>query len=374
MEIRNPFVVSGYNSPRDFCDREDETTRIINAASNGRNLTLISWRRLGKTGLIHHVFYKLARDRKVACFYADLLPTSGLDEFIKTFADAVLGKLDSKPQKAIRNLGIALRSIRPVIQYDTLTGEPQVTFEILDQGKGKETLGEVFAYLKKHPGKIVIALDEFQQIDAYPEKNTEALLRSFIQSTPNVSFIFSGSKKHVLSAMFLHAGRPFFNSTEMMDLDVIDPDVYAGFIRSRFRQAGKQVPAEGIGLVQEWCRYHTWYVQYACNRIFALPVTKYDLEIIRASLLKILEEQSVVYYNYRNLLSSFQWMVLTAVAQEKRVTEPYGKTFISKYGLGSPSSVKTALAALEDKEMVMRDNGAYQVYDVFLSRFLERLA
>jgi uncharacterized protein len=58
--IKNPFLIAGYHSPAYFCDRERETEKIISALTNDRNISLISPRRIGKTGLILHVFNQLS--------------------------------------------------------------------------------------------------------------------------------------------------------------------------------------------------------------------------------------------------------------------------------------------------------------------------
>lgn len=54
--VTNPFVLYGYENPEFFCDREEETKNMLSSLYNGRNITLISPRRLGKTGLILHAF------------------------------------------------------------------------------------------------------------------------------------------------------------------------------------------------------------------------------------------------------------------------------------------------------------------------------
>jgi DNA-binding MarR family transcriptional regulator len=95
---------------------------------------------------------------------------------------------------------------------------------------------------------------------------------------------------------------------------------------------------------------------------------------LNQTLLKILEEQESVFYNYRNLLTSYQWQLLTAIAKEKEVIAPTAKEFVSRYQLGTPSSIQVALKALEEKEMIFRDGKSYFVYDVFLSRWLERVS
>ena len=93
--LKNPFLVFGYHSPAYFCNREQETNEIIEALQNNRNLTLIAPRRMGKTGLIHHVFHELSQKHIGTMIYMDILPTSNLNDFTRVFAEAVLGTLDS---------------------------------------------------------------------------------------------------------------------------------------------------------------------------------------------------------------------------------------------------------------------------------------
>ena len=52
----NPFVVGTYISKEYFCDRRVETESLEEHVRNGRNVVLFSERRMGKTGLIQHVF------------------------------------------------------------------------------------------------------------------------------------------------------------------------------------------------------------------------------------------------------------------------------------------------------------------------------
>ena len=56
MSLKNPFVISGYLSPYYFCDREEESRNLIRYVTNGRNVAIISTRRMGKTGLISTLF------------------------------------------------------------------------------------------------------------------------------------------------------------------------------------------------------------------------------------------------------------------------------------------------------------------------------
>ncbi len=371
MKPDNPFLISGYESPEYFCDREQETKRMLEAIRNKRNLTLMSARRMGKTGLIRHAFHHLQKESAIKCFYVDILPTASLADFVRLLSKAILNNLDTTPEKIIKKIFGFFSSLRPVVSYDPMTGEPSVTLD-MKASESEKTLEQLFAYLAEKEKKVVIAIDEFQQITQYAEKKTEALLRAHMQQNPAVRFIFSGSNQHLLSAMFAGHSRPFYQSTEMMTLEPIDRKQYAAFIIKKFRQGKREIDKEEVEAILDWTRGYTWYVQFVCNRLFAMSAKKYNKAILINLLLNILKENEPVYTNYRNLLTEYQWKLLIATAKEEAVAMPTSGEFISKYKLGSPSSVKTALEALLYKQLMYQSENGYRVYDVFLSRWLER--
>ncbi len=141
--------MTGYISPKYFCDRENETSQIIDAIKNNRNLTLFSHRRIGKTGLLHHVFYKLQEDKKYSTFYLDIQDTSNLNEFTKELAQTIIGKFDSLSERIIKNIGKVFSGLRPTISYDSLTGEPKINFEISNFQEASTSLIQIISYLEK---------------------------------------------------------------------------------------------------------------------------------------------------------------------------------------------------------------------------------
>lgn len=370
-KIQNPFPVIAYEGPEFFCDRQTETARIIEALQNGRNVTLTALRRMGKTGLIHHVFEQLKSKKNVKTFYIDLYPTQSQDDLLRTIARHTIGKLDSNHIKLMREVANFFTHLRPVIQYDPLSGAPAVEFTLDPSYQAEHSLEQIFTYLERSGQQIVIALDEFQQITEYKEKNTEALLRTYVQKSKNVRFIFSGSHSAMLQAMFRDQGRPFYQSTDMVELGPIDHEVYADFICDKFNEAKRKLSKENAERILDWCRHHTYYVQLMCNRLFSKGVRQPDDWYIEQLFREILQENQSVYYNYRKLLTGNQWTLLQGIAREKGARQVMGSEFIKRYGLGTPSSIQTALLSLQEKEMIFEEEGRWWVYDVFLSRWLE---
>ena len=372
MKTTNPFIIGRYESNEYFCDRKKELKRINNCVNNQRNLTIISHRRLGKTGLILHFFTTIQKEKDLDCFYIDLMHTGNSEEFIKVFAKAVIGKFDNKTTRLLKSFTNIVKSLRPSITVDSMTGEPSIDITILDSFQDEVSIEEIFSYLKSQNRKIVIAFDEFQQIQNYPEKNMEALLRSQIQQIPNTTFIYSGSQKHMLISMFGDYQRPFYQSTELLNLEKIDRKSYSEFIHAHFEKRKRFIEPEAIKLILDLTEVHTFYVQFLCNKLFSTNAKKIHGDLVIETLLNILKEQEVIYYNYRNLLTKHQFELLKAIAIEKQVNKPTSKDFLKKHNLSAASTIKTNLIALVNKEMIYQDKNGYNVYDVFFAQWLRR--
>lgn len=369
MKPNNPFLITGYHSPEYFCDREEETASLLSALHNGRNVTLIAPRRMGKTGLIHHTFYRMKEQNPdVVTLYMDIYPTQSLEDFVRLFAGTVLGKLDTAPQKALSRIRTFIHSCRPVFTLDEWTGTPKVTLDIAPQTE-ENTLKEIFDYLGSSEKQCYIAIDEFQQITEYPEKGIEALLRSYIQFLPNVRFIFAGSKQHVMQEMFASSKRPFYQSTQLLTLGPIDQQAYAGFAIAHFAKHGTQLSHKVFDTIYGKYNGHTWYIQYLLNRLYGYG-RNVDGELVAYATRQIISEQS---YSYADLLRTYSagaTRLLKAIAREGCVKEVMAGDFISKHRLRAASSVGSSLKKMLNNELLYQTPEGYIIYDRFMAEWL----
>ena len=369
----NPFIITGYDTPKYFCDRKKETQKVISALSNGRNVTLISPRRMGKTGLIHHVFYEIkTNDKNPQCFYLDIFATQNLYEFVNLLGKTIIGKLDSFSASMMKNITTVFKSLRPVFSIDTQTGETSVSLNI--QKEETETgLKEIFDYLKFGGKQCYIAIDEFQQITEYPEKGVEALLRSYIQFLPNVKFIFAGSKKHIMDSIFSDSNRPFYQSTQKIGLKEIPIESYSEFAIKHFKENKLTLPYEVFNYIYGKTFGHTWYIQLLLNQLYSLKLEKYSIKDVNEIIDDVLEEENSTYKTYCEIITKGQLKLLRAIAAEKKLSEPTESKFMLKYELSAPSSVRLALKSLLEKNLIIKDdNNNYSVYDRFFSFWLEK--
>ncbi len=373
MKPNNPFLISGYHSPEFFCDREQETAKILDALSNGRNVTLIAPRRMGKTGLIRHAFYHLKEQQpEIVTLYMDIFSTQSLGDFVRLFANTVLGKLDSAPQKALSRISQFIRSCRPVFTFDEITGVPKVTIDVAP-AEEENTLKEIFNYLASSEKRCYIAIDEFQQITEYDDKGVEALLRSYIQFLPNVSFIFSGSRKHIMQEMFTSSKRPFYQSTQVVTIDAIDKEKYAQFAIEHFAKHNTELPVDVLEAIYDKYNGHTWYMQALLNRLYGYN-RNVDPELVAYATEEIIAEYS---YSYADLLKSYtagNIKLLKAIAQDGCVKEVLSGDFIAKYKLRAASSVSSSLKKLLNNELVYLTDQGYIIYDRFMGEWLSNQA
>lgn len=333
--LNNPFVVYGYKGAEYFCDRQKETEKMISTLHNERNITLVAPRRMGKTGLIHHVFHQMEEQYEgVKCFYLDIFATKNLEQMVQLMASEIIGKLDLKPSE------------------------------------GRESLKRIFEYLKQSGKRCYIAIDEFQQILSYPEDGVEAMIRSYIQFLPNVYFVFSGSQQHMMQEMFLSANRPFFQSSLVLSLPCIEESVYREFANRLLSSQHRVIDESVFSYIYQQSGSVTWYVQAILHGIYEHSSYGITKSLVDEVIQELIEEQAMAYQNYCAWLTENQQMLLLAIASESLVSSPLSQQFISTHHLPATSSVKTALKALVDKQLVSKTPNGYLVSDRFFAKWL----
>lgn len=370
--ISNPFSVTSYIGPEYFCDRNEETKELDGALANGRNVTLVSPRRVGKTGLIHH-FFQTLNPKEVQCFYVDLYSTSNLQDFTKLFAQEVLTKrITPFSEQVWTEITHFFGALRPVFTTDPVTGMPQCTIDIQPQ-REEWTLQQIFAYLEKSSIPCYVAFDEFQTIAEYPDVKMEALLRTYIQQLKNVHFIFSGSKKHIMTEMFSSAKRPFYRSSQMMHIDVIDEKVYYQFATKHLSAHGQYIGEETFHDLYTLVEGYTWNIQNLLNRLYQGGKQQIDYNTVLLTINQILQEELPSYQLICRLVTDRQLQVLRAVAKEGGVKEPGSNLFLQKHQLGAYSTVRSAIQSLIEKELLYQnEDGTYQVYEKFFALWLKQ--
>lgn len=371
--INNPFIVSRSIPSELFCDREEETSLLIKHIENGRNIVLISPRRMGKTGLIHHFFSQRQIADRYHTFFVDIYSASNLQEMCYIFSKAVFERLKSKQEKRWDKFFKTIKTLHAGFKVDPLTGEPIIELGIGTIENPVATLEEIFAYLEEAEEPCIVAFDEFQQIAEFHEKRVEATLRGLIQNCRNTSFIFSGSRQHSIEQMFHSKSRPFYQSALMMDLRPLNREVYADFACRLFSLYGKQLEASVPTTVYDDYEGTTWYMQMMLNELFSITAAG---QVCTPSMMpqarqNIIDIQEGTYQAQLNMLAPKQKMVLQAIAHEGTVKSTTSGAFIKKYSLDSTSSVQSALKGLSDKEIISIDGNGTRIHDYFFAWWMK---
>lgn len=370
----NPFVIGQYVCDDYFCDRQKETEFLLKQIRNGRNVVLVSPRRIGKSDLIHHLFHQKEVEENYNAIFIDIYATNSLSELVYIFGKIVFDALKPGHRKLIDRFFNVVTSLRMGMSLDPMTGEPSLNISVGDIKAPQTTLKQIFDYLQQSEKPCIVAFDEFQQIANYKEKNVEALLRTYIQSCTNAQFIYAGSRRDMMTEMFQSAARPFYASSIVMGLEPIPREVYSSFAINLFNKEGRNIDEEVSGLVYDRYEGCTWFVQMLMNELF--DMTRQG-ETCHASDIAIAEHnvimvQSVGYEETMARLTAKQRELLVAIAKEKNADKVTSADFVNKYQLSSPSSVQAALKPMLSGGIITQSSNIYKVYDYFFAEWIRR--
>lgn len=374
-KIKNPFIVTGKIEPEYFCDRVNESNRLIKSISNGNNLVVISPRRMGKTGLIQFCYDKPEIAKEYYTFFIDILHTSSLREFTYLLGRAIYDALLPRSQKMVSLFIQTIKSISGKFGFDPITNMPTFNLELGDIERPEYTLEEIFHYLAKADKPCIIAIDEFQQIAKYPEKNIEALLRTHIQKLSNSNFIFAGSERHLMQEMFTSSARPFYHSSDILELKAIPSEIYVPFVVKHFEKRNKKISVENVDWVYTLFKGHTYYIQRTFNEAFAdtMEGEECSKEIIASAIDNMINASDTIFREILSNIPEKQKPLLYAIARDGEAERITSSEFIKKHSLASASSVQAAAKKLLKRDIITQINKKYSVTDKLFAMWINRI-
>ena len=296
---------------------------------------------MGKSGLIAHVFNRDLVQRNFKSFSIDLYPTTSLSEMILLLAKEITGQL----------------------VFDLSLGE------IVHP---TDSLKEIFQYLESSEIPCVVAMDEFQQIAEYPDKNVLELLRSHVQKCKHTWFIFAGSDRRMMEKLFNNPSEPFYMSCSPLYLDAIDYENYLDFSEKHFIDAGKRLAEDCFKRVYELFEGHTWYVQRLMNELYAWtkPGEVANLPMMDNALTFVIKTYARTFQEQMNTYPEAQKQLLIAISKEGNAEQVTSVAFCKKHSMKSPSTVQSALRVLHDKGIIRKEGNSYSVTNRLLGMWL----
>lgn len=370
----NPFVVTGKIPAPYFCDRVEEAKVLSMALFNQMNVVITSPRRMGKTSLVDFVFDKEDVQKDYFTISVDILHTTCFKEFIYVLGTAVYEKVASKSDKMRRLFMMTLRSLSASFGYDPIQNTPTFDVKLGDINMPEYTIKEIFEFIEHADKRCLVVIDEFQQITKYPEKNIEAILRSYIQKLSNANFVFAGSQRTILEEMFLSSRRPFFQSAKLIQLEAIVLPIYQEFVIKHFQEGEKNIMPEAIEKVYMTFRGVTLYMQRIMKDAYAMtPVgVTCDMALVDSLIDSFVTEND---YRIRELLayiSEPQKEVLYAIHEEGQAKSIVSAAFTKKHRLKSPSATQSAAQKLLEDDILTRNEKVYSIADPLLILWLDK--
>ncbi|MEZ6128216.1 MAG: ATP-binding protein [Planctomycetaceae bacterium] len=373
----NPFSYGGVVGNGSFCNRTRELADLQQIMCSAGRCFVYAERRMGKTSLIKQALSGLP-GKTYLPVYIDLWPTDGSASFVIATARALAMASESRTGRLLDLAKTLFSRLRPSITVDD-NGNPTVEFGLDKRVADKPDLVEVLAapeeLAKRTKKTVVVVFDEFQQILQYDGDLTERQLRSSIQHHRNVSYVFLGSRKHLLQNMFLDQSRPLYRAAAHYPLGPIASEHWLPFITSRFRKARKKIDKQLILKLCEQTEGHPFYTQHLCHVLWSL--TESDTSATDATLeqavSELLRRESHAYITLWETLTKNEQRLLRGLANSDSPPQPFSAEFTRRYGLRSASNAQRAVESLTQKDVIDRDESSYVVTDRFLRLWINKL-
>ncbi len=374
----NPFRYGALALDEAFTNRENEIRELTRDILNGQDVVVLAPRRYGKTSLVWRVIQEVDK-KKVLVAQVNLMTTPTKERLAEKLADTIYEHIASALFRARERLRIfADLRIRPIVTVDPETGAPSFSF---DAGYPRQDVDATIERLLELPGqlaaerkrKVALVFDEFQEVvDIDPD--LPKLMRSVFQEQPEVAHVYLGSKRHMMERIFNDENEPFWRSARQMELGVIDPPRFEGYLSTSFERTGKKIAPETIAAVLDTTGGHPYATQELCYFLWeetSKARVARPAEYERA-LADVLRAEHAHFELIWDQASAAQRLTLQALAHERG--RPLSGDYRRRHRLPGASTVQRALQALTRNELVTRSDNEYRIAEPFLADWLRRQA
>ena len=362
--MNKPFIYGMSVEGENFTDRELETKRLKLNFENGVNSILISPRRMGKTSIVKKVKSEIS-DPSILVVYLDIYKCRTEYDFYEKYASSVIQTTSSKVDKMIEMAKEFLVSVTPKIIYSP---EPNTDFSLslginLRSNTPEEILDLPERIAKKRGIRIVVCIDEFQQIGEMPDTlSVQKTIRSVWQHHQHTSYCLFGSKQHLMANLFYSRKMPFYQFGDMFFLKKIPTDKWVPFIVSRFQKAGKQISDELAEKICVTTENYSAYVQQLAWNVLAMTETVVTEQTFAEGMESTLAQVSPLFVEQSASLSAYQLNFIRAIC--KGYHEDFGKQEVTRqFNLGSRSNLPRLKAALIEREIIEHTETGYYLAD-----------
>lgn len=371
--MKNPFRYGRRVSGSAFFDRTKVKRDIRNVLDGGNNVLLYGPRRYGKSSLVGEVLSSLRADG-CPCAELNMMDVASLDDFVARYARCVYHAL-APATGALNRVAGLFRRISPSIGIDD-EGRPELRIAFRPGHATVEELREVLQLPERLCGRsqrTVVAIDEFQEVaELGLGGQFERTMRSVIERQERVSYVFLGSKTHLLERMFSAKSRPFYNSAQKFLLSRPPAEESAAFLVRRFASVRLALDAALADDMVRRVDNVPYYLQAFGSWTFNIVSERGARRISKADVDEGFES---MYGAERILLedtfrahAEAQRLLMRAIALEP--TSRFDESYRVRHGLASTSTVNTALRRLIADSTVENGEGGYSLCDPLLAHHL----
>jgi hypothetical protein len=373
--MQNPFRFGSVVTGEDFADRRTELAELGRELGDGQHLFLLSPRRYGKSSLVLTLLERL-RVKGLLVAYVDLFRATTPAQFLELTAQTLLRAAESRPERLLRLSTELLGRLRPQVGTDA-RGKPTLSLDVGASPRSALALQEDVLDLperlaEKRKARLVLAFDEFQEIQRFPGANLEKAMRSHFQRHRRVSYLFAGSKESALRDMASRERSPFYKFGRIVSLGPIPPGEFVPFLAVRFRRGGLRVSREVLEVILASSDDIPYNVQRLCHQLWAMrtegreALTEND---VGAALAMIIGQDAPHFSAAWDRFSLHQRQVLQAIARSGG-RNVFAKDFLATHRLGASSSVQRSLAQLLKEQVIQKANGEHRFADPFFREWI----
>ncbi|MBN1625238.1 MAG: ATP-binding protein [Deltaproteobacteria bacterium] len=366
--MQNPFKYGQIVTGSDFCPRPELIRQLEEHIKSGQNVVVYGERRVGKSSAV----YQAAINSKPRIpLLIDFMGIKSIDALIKRILKALIAQKDK--QGMMTSILKKFAAIRPTLSLDPVTSMSTFSFDASVEIKA-ESISEVIDLIKDLYGdkKVVVIMDEFQDILDLPgSREALAILRSVIQYQTNIPYIFVGSIRHKMSAIFIDSDSPFFKSAIPVEIEPIPADEFGVFIEKKFTEGKRKIRRERIDRLFEIAGNIPGDVQQLCEALWAVTKEKesIDAEEIKSALELIFSRERSAYENYVRLITGMQMKSLLAIAG-RGGKSIFSNEFMKAAGFTNASSLKRCINRLTDLNLLFDYKGEYRFVNPFFRAWL----
>lgn len=337
--------------------------RIVSQFTDNRiHTVLIGPRRFGKTSFVLRLLQELESKGK-PCLFADIFNITSHRDFLQQILRALRSKRGW--QEKIRSWVETIPRLRPKIamEMDPATGLPgfSLSTDLTDDKDVKETILDVFAAIERLGNQVVVAIDEFQKIAEIEDGGwLEATLRTQMQQLSNTTFLFTGSRRSVISDMLNNQARPFYRSCQTLEFPSFGGE-FIDWIIGRFALVEMDCDRGALLELQREVQNTPKYMQMACFHLVAMGVERVSLEEISKVLRVMVSQNAYAYQTLLNTLTHIQQRTLRLAA--KVGSQIFSKEVLDRFEIPSGAALASSIRSLKTKQIL--DEGSARGVVVF---------